>query len=142
MHLHMHLKECRHNYGPWLGFWFYAFERYNGILGYVPNNNRSIEFQLVNQFLRNNGVHSAQYPHEFNEQIATEVLKLYSLKSGSLADILLRRPQHVIDSHSPWTIPADAVLATFYSRHVIDQSLLSHLHTLYLKLYNTSLASV
>ena len=54
MHLHCHLRSCIVDYGPLHGFWCYA---YNGILGSMPNNNRSIEIQLtrrrVSYFLPN-----------------------------------------------------------------------------------------
>ena len=51
MHIHCHLRSCIEDYGPLHGFWCYSFERYNGILGSMPNNNRSIEMQLVACFL-------------------------------------------------------------------------------------------
>ena len=52
MHLLCHLRSCIVDYGPLHSFWCYAFERYNGILGYMPNNNRSIEIQLATRFLQ------------------------------------------------------------------------------------------
>ena len=51
MHLHAHLKSCIEDYGPLHGFWLYAFERFNGILGSAPNNNRTIESQLMDRFI-------------------------------------------------------------------------------------------
>lgn len=54
MHFHTHIKECIAGYGLLHGFWLFAFERYNGILGQQPNNNRSIEVQLMSRFLQNN----------------------------------------------------------------------------------------
>ena len=42
MHYHCHLYERVVDYGPLHGFWCFAFERYNGILGATPNNNRNI----------------------------------------------------------------------------------------------------
>ena len=47
MHLHCHLKECILDFGPIHSFWCFSFERYNGILGDLPNNNRSIEVQVM-----------------------------------------------------------------------------------------------
>ena len=52
MHLHKHLKDCILDYGPIASFWLYAFERYNGMLGNYPNNNRSIELQLMRWFTK------------------------------------------------------------------------------------------
>ena len=67
MHLHCHLRSCIVDYGPLHGFWCYAFERYNGILGSMPNNNRSIEIQLAGRFLRESQSISAPHPMEFAE---------------------------------------------------------------------------
>ena len=47
MHLHLHLKQCLNDYGPTYAFWCYAFERYNGMLGNFPTNQKSIEPQLI-----------------------------------------------------------------------------------------------
>ena len=46
MHMSCHLRECVEDYGPLNKFWLFAFERFNGILGKLPNNNRSIERQI------------------------------------------------------------------------------------------------
>ena len=61
MHLHCHLHDCILDYGPLHGFWCYAFERYNGILGAMPNNKRSIETQLMQRFLRENQILSSPF---------------------------------------------------------------------------------
>ena len=52
MHLHLHMKECLEDFGPVYGFWLFSFERYNGILGKTNTNKRSVEFQIVEHFLR------------------------------------------------------------------------------------------
>ena len=54
MHLHSHLASCIKDYGPCHTFWLFSFERYNGILGKQPTNNRSIEVQLMARFLKDN----------------------------------------------------------------------------------------
>lgn len=46
MHMHFHLTQCLQDYGPLHSFWLYSFERYNGLLGNQPTNNRSIELQF------------------------------------------------------------------------------------------------
>ena len=51
MHLHGHLRECLIDFGPLHGFWCFSFERYNGILGAYPTNNRAIEIQLMRKFI-------------------------------------------------------------------------------------------
>ena len=67
MHLHCHLRSCIIDYGPLHGFWCYAFECYNGVLGSMPNNNRSIEIQLTGRFLKERQSLSATCPTEFAE---------------------------------------------------------------------------
>ena len=51
-------------------FWLFSFERYNGILGKQPSNNRSIEPQLMHSFLRDNLVSCLTYPTDFQEEFA------------------------------------------------------------------------
>ena len=52
VHLHLHLTSCMKDYGPFRSYWLFPFERYNGVLGNQPNNNRSIELQLMRRFKR------------------------------------------------------------------------------------------
>ena len=67
MHMHGHLKEVIEDYGPVFGFWLFSYERYNGILGNQSHNNRDIEYQLLNRFVRDNLVYAFEFPHEFQE---------------------------------------------------------------------------
>ena len=67
MHLHCHLKECILNFGPTHGFWCFSFERYNGLLGELPNNNRSIEVQVMDRFIQDNALTSHTLPDMFAE---------------------------------------------------------------------------
>lgn len=53
IHMHAHLHECLLDYGPAHVFWLFSFERYNGILENLPNNNRSIEVQVMRRFMEN-----------------------------------------------------------------------------------------
>ena len=48
-------------------FWLFAFERFNGILGQLPNNNRSIEVQMMKPFLDDQQVMSLSLPNEFRQ---------------------------------------------------------------------------
>ena len=54
MHMHSHLIECVKDFGPITAFWLFSFERYNGILGDEPTNNRLIELQLIRRFVQDN----------------------------------------------------------------------------------------
>ena len=46
--------DCVRDFGPMCSFWLFSFERLNGILGDEPTNNRSIELQLMNRFVKDN----------------------------------------------------------------------------------------
>ena len=67
MHLHAHLKTCIDDYGPLHGFWLFSYERFNAILGSQPNNNRSIEIQLMARFIRDCHQLSMPLPDQFEE---------------------------------------------------------------------------
>ena len=47
IHLHVHLKDCLLDFGPIYSFWLFSFERYNGMLGNLPNNKKNIEPQII-----------------------------------------------------------------------------------------------
>ena len=64
MHLHGHLRDVILDYGPIQEYWCFSFERYNGILGKQPTNNRAIEPQLLQQFLIDNYSSSYEFPIE------------------------------------------------------------------------------
>ena len=66
MHMHGHLKDATHDYGPIHSFWLFSFEPYNGILGNQPNNNRLIEPQLMQHFLHDNMAYSLQFKEDFS----------------------------------------------------------------------------
>lgn len=51
MHLHCHLKEIIEDHGPVYSFWCFSFERYNGIMGSVTTNKRSVELQLMRKLM-------------------------------------------------------------------------------------------
>ena len=74
IHLHAHLLECVKDYGPMCNFWLFSFERFNGLLGNEPTNNRSIELQLVNHFIRDNAHLQLLSSIPSNEADATCVL--------------------------------------------------------------------
>ena len=86
-HLHGHLKNVILEYGPLHGFWCFSFERYNGIMGKHPTNNRSIESQLMKKFLRHNITSCIQYPDTFTDDFANIISSATSNKVvGSLSE--------------------------------------------------------
>lgn len=104
MHLHCHLKEILLDFGPVQEFWLFSFERYNGILGNQPTNNRAIEEQLMKRFIRDNLIYSFNFPDEFRNEFAT-VLVADELV-GSVGDI--------------FTMPTKLVLPNNYTRNALD----------------------
>ncbi|PKY62604.1 hypothetical protein RhiirA4_489348 [Rhizophagus irregularis] len=47
MHLCLLICKCVFDYGPLYSFWYYSFERMNGLLGSLHNSNRHIEPELL-----------------------------------------------------------------------------------------------
>lgn len=68
MHMHCHYKNMLLDYGPVYSFWCFSYERYNGILGSQPNNNRSIETQLMDRFLQDNSAFCLSHPTMFSDE--------------------------------------------------------------------------
>lgn len=58
MHMHLHVKETLLDFGPVHATWCFSFERYNGILGSRPTNNKAVEVQFMSSFLRKQHLHS------------------------------------------------------------------------------------
>ena len=84
MHLHNHLRECIEDFGPVHGFWCYPYERYNGLLGATPNNNRSVEAQFMKRILQENQAFSL-IPQQ-NPEIASCFPSMHH--TGSVADTM------------------------------------------------------
>ena len=63
-----HLKECVLDYGPLNHFWLFSFERFNGVLGQIPNNNRSIETQMMQRFLCDTQIMRIPMPNEYQDE--------------------------------------------------------------------------
>lgn len=96
MHMHGHLKDSILDFGPIQEFWLFSFERYNGILGNQPNNNRVIEPQLMRRFLRDNFAMSFKYPLEFSEDFSS--IAITNRAVGSIGDTLLSSSQYQLPS--------------------------------------------
>ena len=77
MHKHLHLKECVEDFGPVYSFWCYPFERFNGQLGAYHTNNRSIERQVVQKFLREQCLASA---HSYGDVDNTPAISRHTLQ--------------------------------------------------------------
>lgn len=69
MHMHGHLREVIEDYGPLHSFWLFSYERFNGILGKYPNNNKSIEPQIMSKFTNDNDVLFVLPPTDFLKEL-------------------------------------------------------------------------
>ena len=76
MHLHLHLKDCLLDFGPPHGFWCFAFERFNGILGSYHTNKKAIECQLMKKFLTNQSIHHIL-------KMEDQPLEIYPMKNSN-----------------------------------------------------------
>ena len=102
MHMCCHLHDCILDFGPLNHFWLFAFERFNGILGKLPNNNKSIETQMMKRFLSDTEVMRMPVPNEFQEDFQ-DFLSFHRNPVGSLgmdcsseAEKELQLPRHHI----------------------------------------------
>ena len=78
MHMHAHLADCIMDFGPMSSFWLFSFERFNGILGDQPTNNRSIEVQLMRRFMDDNShVHLVSVAKESNIVLYENMLSVF-----------------------------------------------------------------
>ena len=116
MHLHGHLKDAFLDYGPAQEIWLFSFERYNGKM---PTNNRSIESQLMQRFLRDNYANSFAFPEEFKENFSS-LLTISDEVVGSVCDTL---------------VTSNFVLSLKYFRAVFDSDCVAVLRQLYYKVF-------
>ena len=127
MHMHGHLKQVMEDFGPVYAFWLFAYERYNGILGSQPSNNRSIETQLMNRFLKDNCAYDFQFPDEFSNEFGS--LCLHNNPSVGSLGATLSGDKDCAD-----------VVTSACRRYVFDTEDMSILLSLYRKL-NPEIAS-
>ena len=111
MHMSCHLRECILDYGPINHFWLFAFERFNGILGQLPTNNRSVEVQMMKRFLYDTEVMRIPIPSEFREDFEN-LLSFHRGPVGTLGTDLCTT-----------SIPEDDIsLPHSFTRSVLDSS--------------------
>ena len=82
MHMHLHLKDRCLDYRSVYGFWCFAYEHYNGILGAYQTNKKFIESQLMKQFLSLQIINSLKIHLDFKE--FDELLHINNQEKGSL----------------------------------------------------------
>ena len=130
MHMSCHLSECVKDYGPLAAFWLFAFERYNGILGKLPNNNRSIEIQSMKRFITDQSILTLPRPHNFKEEF--DCLLQVTPDKGSLGNCLgvpMERGRSYLSTQHSIQMPKH------YRRCVFSSSDIADLKQLFSKMY-------
>ncbi|RHZ90207.1 hypothetical protein Glove_4g13 [Diversispora epigaea] len=61
LHLSLYLSACSHDFGPLYAFWYFSFERINGILGSLLNSHRQIELELMRRLINDNRINEMIY---------------------------------------------------------------------------------
>ena len=95
MYMSCHIKECILDYGPINNFWVFSFERFNGVLGKLPNNNRSIEIQM-RRFLSDTNSMRIKLPTDFKEDFE----QLFHFNKTSVGTLGQNENKHYND-HEP-----------------------------------------
>ena len=139
MHMACHLCECIRDYGPLNHFWLFAFERFNGILGQFPTNNRSIEVQMMKQFLNDQQVMWLSLPDEYKQDFE-EVFEFKTQKRGTLSS------HHLSDLKTNETITDFSIsspthritLPSSYTQSLFNSDNTETLIKLYSELYSPS----
>lgn len=141
IHMHVHLHECLLDYGPSHVFWLFSFERYNGILESLPNNNRSIEIQMMRRFIEDNMSSTADsLPQEYQEEFAS----ILSSKRvvGTLSENLKFPSSTSLSNSLPlsyWCMDSDELnLPKYSSRGIFTDFQVNGLKQLYSELAQVS----
>ena len=142
MHMHCHLRACIEDYGPIHGFWLFAFERYNGVLGSMPTNNRSIEIQFMTRFINENSILAYSLPDDFKDDFQSHFHQHVSAR-GSVAETIHPPCDGAHSSHSKWSIKSLQISLPSHSiRHVLDSLELENITRLYSNLYDKTPTSL
>lgn len=132
MHLHGHLNECIKDYGPIYSFWLFSFERYNGLLGNIPSNKKSIELQIMNRFCRDNAILGCTTPVEYRENLQPHMKRLGNCFSdrGTLRDITLSSYVGIMKlssrdcdfTQTDWSLPSYAEMTGKIETYTLSES--------------------
>ena len=137
MHMHAHLCECILDYGPLHGFWLFSFERYNGVLGRIATNNRSVEHQFMQRFLEDNDFLSISNPAEFSEEFSA--MFSYHPSAGSVSETV--NPS-TSDGFASYQDRSCIILPNHYTRALFSIQEVEELKRLYSRIYSVPLSSI
>ena len=118
MHFHCHLVDCVRDFGPMASFWLFSFERFNGLLGNQPTNNRSIEVQLMRRYTEDNACmqlleFEPRGPSDVNSLFQQTIVDhAHSFDSVKHLDTIMSRATH-FSSGFEYVPPCKYTLATF-----------------------------
>ena len=148
MHMMCHLLECVLDFGPLHEFWLFPFERFNGVLGGIPNNNKSIEVQVMKRYLNNQCVSTVSKPQEFKDEFM-EFLDESNEQVGSLGTTFrasFKWPP-ISSLQVPFNWSLDVIkhavwLPKHYVRGIFDSSELLLLDQLYTHLYSVGSSDI
>lgn len=91
--MHTHLCESVCDFGPIYAFWLFSFERYNGIIGSFPTNNRSIEIQLARKFLRDQSAFGVDLSYTFRDDFLPLLDSVQGCQAGTLAEVEVQQEE-------------------------------------------------
>lgn len=137
MHMHAHLCECILDYGPLHRLWLFSFERYNGVLGRIATNNRSVEHQFMQRFLEDNDFLSISNPAEFSEEFSA--MFSYHPSAGSVSETV--NPS-TSDGFASYQDRSCIVLPNHYTRALFSIREVEELKRLYSRIYSVLLSSI
>ncbi|GET57517.1 hypothetical protein GLOIN_2v1786147 [Rhizophagus irregularis DAOM 181602=DAOM 197198] len=76
LHFSLHLNKCCKDYGPLYSFWYFSFERMNGILGSLPNSRRKIEPEIMRFMMQSSQIERRFNTLALNHQAIFQILDL------------------------------------------------------------------
>ena len=137
MHMSCHIRECILDYGPMQNFWLFSFERYNGILGRLPNNNRSIEVQMMRRFLSDADTAKVALPNDYVDDF-NELIQFSRSYVGTLGQNELRCTTDNMEFPHHYTrcVLSANEMQDLYSRFGYEESASKYISPVYQK-YST-----
>ena len=138
MHLHCHLKDIIIDHGPVYSFWCFSFERYNGIMGNIFTNKRSLELQLMRKLMVQRFLDNTKLPSHYQE----DFLGLLHSPDASDSSITqsdsctLSNMSTIIPvTHANWSDLSNIILPSSYKVRSLESDEQLSLWTVYKSLY-------